>query len=142
MSRAFMKELEDAPEPKIISNARPHSVTPAGFRALKERLASASDENVRRAIQDEIDSAVVVEPPQDRDVVAFGASVSVQGAHVGEQTFTIVGETELDVAKGKITEASPLGKALLGARVGDEVLWKRPAGDVQLKVTGIRYESV
>lgn len=136
-----MKELEDAPEPKIISNARPHSITPAGLRALRDRLAAAKDDGVRRALQDEIDTAVVVDPPKDQSVVAFGAAVTVQGEGVGEKTFTIVGESEMDVPKGKITDASPLGKALLGARVGDQVTWKRPAGDVALKIKAIRYDA-
>src|SRR5579872_3819175 len=142
MSRAFMKEMEDAPEPKVISSARPHSMTPAGLRALHAKLAAAGDEGARRAVQDEIDTAVVVEPPKDRSVVAFGASVTVNGEGVGEKTFTIVGESEMDVAKGKITDASPLGKALIGGHAGDHVTWKRPAGDVALTIKAIRYDTV
>ena len=134
-----MKELEDAPEPKVISSARPHSMTPAGLRALKAKLAAANDESARRALQDEIDTAVVVEPPKDRSTVAFGAAVTVHGESLGEKTFTIVGESEMDVAKGKITDASPLGKALIGGHVGDRVTWKRPAGDVALEIKAIRY---
>jgi transcription elongation factor GreB len=139
MSRAFMKEMEDAPEPKVISSARPHSMTPSGLRSLKAKLAATKDEGTRRALQDEIDAAVIVEPPKDRSVVAFGAAVTVKGDNVGEKTFTIVGETEMDVPNGKITDASPLGKALIGGHVGDRVTWKRPAGDVALEIKSIRY---
>jgi transcription elongation factor GreB len=135
-----MKEHEDAPEPKIISAARPHSVTPAGLRALEARLAAARDDGSRRAVQDEIDACVLVGPPADRSVVAFGATVTVQPKGENKnQTFTIVGEGEMDVSHGKITDASPLGKALLGSHVGDQVIWQRPIGDVALIVKSITY---
>src|SRR5579884_3842725 len=114
MSRAFMKELEDAPEPKVISVTRERPITPAGMRALQERLSAETDEARRKALRDEIDSAIVVEPPADRNIVAFGARVTVKQQDGKRQTFTIVGEPELDVASGKITDASPLGTALLG----------------------------
>jgi transcription elongation factor GreB len=140
MSRAFMKELEDAPELKIVSGPREHSVTPAGKRALQQKLKTTLDDQTRRLLQDELDSAVVVEPPSDRSVVAFGAAVTVQpDDQKGERVFTIVGESEMDVPGGKITDASPLGKALLGAHVGEDVVWHRPVGDVTLRVKGIRY---
>lgn len=140
MSRAFMKELEDAPEPKVVTSQRPHPMTPAAFRALEVALSSEKDEERARALRDELDAAVIVGPPDDRSVVAFGARVTVTGEDGKEQTFTIVGEHELDVAKGKITDASPLGAALIGARVGDRVVWKRPVGDLPLIIKAIRYD--
>lgn len=137
-----MKELEDAPEPKIVSGSRPHSLTPAGMRALQKKLKAEKDDEARRTLQDELDTAVVVRPPTDRSVVAFGASVTVQpDDQRAERVFTIVGEHEMDVAGGKITDASPLGKALLGAHVGDDVVWHRPVGDVTLHVKAIRYQD-
>ncbi len=56
-----------------------------------------------------------------------------------ERRFAIVGEDEADPAIGKISWVSPLAKALTGAVVGDSVVWKRPAGDKALEVTGIAY---
>ncbi|HEY1729429.1 MAG TPA: GreA/GreB family elongation factor [Candidatus Baltobacteraceae bacterium] len=142
MSRAFMKELEDAPEPKFVSGPREHSITPAGKRALQKKLKTTKDDETRRALQDELDASVVIEPPGDRSIVAFGAAVTVQpNDQKDDRVFTIVGESEMDVADGKITDASPLGKALLGAHVGDDVVWHRPVGDVTLRVKAIRYED-
>ena len=135
-----MKELEDAPEPKLISAPRERPVTPAGMRALQERLAAETDEARRKALRDEIDSAVVVEAPADKSIVAFGARVTVKHEDGKRQTFTIVGEPELDVASGKITDASPLGTALLGHRKGQRVIWKRPVGDVALVIESIAYD--
>jgi transcription elongation factor GreB len=140
MSRAFMKELEDAPEPKVVTSQRPRAMTPAAFRALEAAIAAEKDDERRRALRDEIDVALIVGPPEDRTVVAFGAHVVVAGDDGKEQKFTIVGEHDMDVANGKITDASPLGAALIGARVGDRVIWKRPVGDAQLTIKSIHYD--
>ncbi|SRR5579875_1298068 len=140
MSRAFMKELEDAPEPRVAAPQRSRPMTPHAFRALEALLANETDGERRRALQDDLEAAQIVEPPDDRGLVAFGAHVTVAGDDGKEQTFTIVGEHELDVAKGKITDASPLGAALVGSRVGDRVIWKRPIGDLSLIIKAIRYD--
>lgn len=141
MSRAFMKELEDAPEPKIVAAPRSRPMTPAAFAQLEARLAGEKDEARRLELRDQIDAAVVVEPPKDRGVVGFGAHVTVARDDGSQQTFTIVGESEMDVAGGKITDASPLGKALVGRRRGERVVWKRPIGDITLEIKEIKYDG-
>ena len=52
----------------------------------------------------------------------------------------LVGEDQADASAGLINWGSPLGRALLGAQVGDEVLWKRPAGDQLIEVLRIEPE--
>ena len=141
MSRAFMKDLEDAPEPKIIAAPRSRPMTPAAFAELRARLGRETDEQRRLELREQLDAAVVVEPPADRSLVGFGAHVTVARDDGSEQTFTIVGESEMDVAGGKITDASPLGKALVGRRRGERVVWKRPVGDIALVIKGIRYDA-
>jgi len=49
----------------------------------------------------------------------------------------LVGEDEADATKGLINWGSPLGRALLGAGPGDEVLWLRPAGDLQVEIVRV-----
>ena len=56
-----------------------------------------------------------------------------------KRTFTIVGEDEADLTAGKISYVSPLAEALMDARVGASVLWRRPAGDIDLTVEAIEY---
>ena len=56
-----------------------------------------------------------------------------------ERVWAIVGEDEADLKASKVSYVSPLAEALLGARVGDTVVWQRPAGDLTLTVTGIVY---
>ncbi len=76
---------------------------------------------------------------QPRRKVAFGAVVTVSQNGGTRQTFTIVGEDEADLKEGKISYVSPLAEALIEARVGKTVLWRRPAGDLELTVEAIEY---
>jgi transcription elongation GreA/GreB family factor len=72
--------------------------------------------------------------------VAFGALVTVDSDE-GEVRYRLVGEDEADVEHGLVSYVSPLAKALLGARMGEEVVWQRPAGDLTIEVVGIDYPS-
>jgi transcription elongation GreA/GreB family factor len=56
-----------------------------------------------------------------------------------ETTYEITGEDEADATRHRIASSSPLARALLGARVGDVVTWKRPAGNLDLEVTRIAH---
>jgi len=72
------------------------------------------------------------------DTVELGSKVTVM-SHDGEQEYyTIVGSTEADPSEGKISNESPVGSALLGKKVGDEVEVHAPAGTLKLKI--IRVE--
>ena len=77
--------------------------------------------------------------PQDE--IRFGAIVSVEEEDGQQLEITIVGEDEADIAKHKVSWASPLAKALIGHKAGETVVWKRPAGALELEITGIRYPS-
>jgi transcription elongation GreA/GreB family factor len=56
-------------------------------------------------------------------------------------TFAVVGEDDADTAQGKIGWVLPLARALAEARAGGGVIWKRPAGEVELTVLAIRISS-
>ena len=74
-------------------------------------------------------NARVVEAPVDSDVVAFGTTVTVADEESGrEATWTLVGPTEADVSAGKLSAESPVAKALMGRRAGDEVEVHTPRG--------------
>ena len=70
---------------------------------------------------------------------SLGLPVFRRGGDDQERRFTIVGEDEADPSAGKISWVSPLARVLVGASVGDTVVWKRPAGDKNLEITKIRY---
>ncbi len=92
------------------------------------------------ALKDVLDRHEVIKNPskEDREVVGVGATVFVDmGGHKDE--FMIVGTLEANPEEGKISNESPVGKALLGRRVGDEVLVSSPV-DKKYKIKNIKYE--
>ena len=89
-----------------------------------------------------LDAAVVVRPEElGGDVVRFGACVDVQDEDGNVKTYTLVGPDESDPASGKLSFQSPLGQALMKRRVGDVVVVKRPAGEIELEIVALRYEA-
>jgi len=80
---------------------------------------------------------------EDGDVsrVFIGAVVDVADEDGYEDTFTIVGSNEANSIKNKISNESPLGAALIGAKVGDTVTVNAPAGAFEYKVLAIRKQD-
>jgi transcription elongation GreA/GreB family factor len=163
LSRAFVKEpdgeqfIEELPE--RVHSPHVNYVTPNGLRQLKERIEEllvrrkalagpVSAENKKPLMQidrdlryydERIRRAVLVEPAgQPDNEVHFGATVEVETSDGRRMMFAIVGEDEADAAQGKISWVSPLARALAETRIGDSVVWKRPAGEVELTVIAIR----
>ena len=84
--------------------------------------------------------AVVVDPKEQRgDKVFFGATVDIEDEEGARSTYFIVGEDEIDGAHGKISYKSPIGRALLGKRLGDVITVRRPSGEVELEIVSVRY---
>jgi len=165
MSQAFVKEPDEGapgaglPERQISDH--PNYVTPAGLRQLEQKvgalekrrleLLAAKDDALARGELDYVDrdlryfrrrleTAIIVDPRrQPRRMVKFGAAVTVVEPGGAERTFTIVGEDEADLKADKISYISPLAEALLEARVGATVLWRRPAGNRELTIASIDY---
>ena len=166
MSRAFVKEpdgdqvIDDLPE--RVHSPHVNYVTPAGIRRLQEQVdgllarrkglagaVSAENQKQRLSIdrdlryyEERIRRAVLIDPAgQPEDEVHFGAVVEVETPEGRRMTFAVVGEDEADATNGKISWVSPLARALAEARVGDAVVWKRPAGEVELTIVAIRKSS-
>jgi transcription elongation factor GreB len=89
-----------------------------------------------------LDSTVVVRPEElGGDVVRFGARVEVADQAGQRKTYFLVGPDESDPAQGKLSFQSPIGQALMKRRVGDVVVVKRPAGEIELEIVGLKYEG-
>jgi len=71
-------------------------------------------------------------------VVGLGSTVAIETSRHGEETFTIVGSAEADVASGKISYTSPIGRALMGRRAGETVRVHVPAGTLDYTITRVR----
>ena len=166
MSRAFVKESDDdlsageLPERPLPVHV--NYVTPRGLELLQARVRELSErhEQFKRMVDEDseakqkvreidrdlryfraqLERATLVDTAnQPRDQVHFGALVKLEDEEGVEQTFTIVGDDEADVASGKISWASPLARAMIGARVGDTVVWHRPAGQAEVTIVDVRY---
>ena len=166
MSRAFVKESDDdlaageLPERPVPEHV--NYVTPKGLELLQTRLrelAERHDDLKRQAEENsearqklretdrdmryfnaQLERATLVDTTnQPRDRVHFGAIVRIEDEDGAEQQFSLVGDDEADVASGRISWASPLAHALIGAKVGDTVIWRRPAGETEIQIVDIRY---
>jgi len=86
-------------------------------------------------------AAKVVDPGSQAssDEVRFGATVELEDEGGGRRVLTIVGDDETDAAAGRIGWSSPVARALIGARVGDERMVTLPAGEKSYEVLGISY---
>ena len=81
-----------------------------------------------------IRNAVVIEEAErQKGVVSVGTTVKVE-MDEGAEKYAIVGPAEADPLKGMISNESPLGRALLGHRAGDEVEWSAPSGVSRVKI--------
>ena len=139
MSRAFVKESDDAPElPDRPVSELPNFVTERGLTLIEAELAkhrtalaeaqTAEDRSAIAAASRELRywtqrraSADVQPIPDDCDSVRFGCRVTIERDDGRKQAFTIVGEDEADPSAGTLSYASPLARALIGKSVGDVV---------------------
>jgi transcription elongation factor GreB len=104
----------------------------------KKRLREI-DKRVR-FLTKRLDSAVVVRPEElGGDVIRFGAVVEVEDEEGQRKTYSLVGPDESDPARGKLSFQSPMGQALMKRRVGDVVVVKRPAGELELEIVSLKY---
>ena len=112
-----------------------HKILQAGLRQLDEQI---------RHLNERVGSVEVVAPRDDPNVtinhedrVRFGDCLVAANPDGTEHVYTIVGVDEADAAAGRISWISPLGKAFLGAEIGDEVIVHRPRGDIVMEIISI-----
>lgn len=112
----------------------------AEYHAAKEKQGQLEARIAQ--LEDRLARAQVIDPTgQPIDRVRFGFTVDLEDADTGEQvTYTLLGEEEADVAQGRISVTSPVGRALLGKVVGDSVTVQIPKGTREFEVLEIRHE--
>lgn len=96
-----------------------------------------------RFLSKRLDAAVVVRSEERKgapDEVRFGASVEVVDENGKRSRYQIVGPDEADPNIGRISFESPLGRSLMKRKLGDMIVVRRPAGEIELEVTSIEYE--
>ena len=106
----------------------------------KRRLAEI-DRRVR-FLTKRLDQLEVVEQiPADQQRIFFGAWVTVEDEEGELLTYRIVGPDEFDLSKNKLSMDSPLARALLGPRVGDDIVFQSPAGERELYIEAVSYSA-
>ena len=81
----------------------------------------------------------MTKPDASASQVLLGATVIVEDENGDLHTYAIVGEDEADIKAGKVSWTSPLSKAMIGHKVGENVIWARPAGNINLEIIKISY---
>ena len=133
---AELNQLRDVARPEIIGRV----ATARELGDLREngdyqyaRKEQSFIEGRIQTLENLLRNAVVTDQPVAKDVVQLGSTVEVEEA--GDRfTYTIVGTAEANIAAGRMSNASPVGRALLGARTGDQVVVQLPAGAVIYRV--------
>ena len=82
-------------------------------------------------------SAVLIEENTNKDVISIGSRVTIQEEGFPPETYHLVGPTEADPRNGRISHESPIGRALLGRKVGETAEAEAPGGVIEFKVLKI-----
>jgi transcription elongation factor GreA len=129
--------------PKIvdqIEEARSHGdlAENAEYHAAKERQGQVEAQIAE--LEDRVTRAQIIDPASlSGNKVVFGATVTVLDDDEKKQRYQIVGMTEADARVGRISYDSPLGRALIGKQVGEEVEVTVPSGDRFYQVKKIEF---
>jgi transcription elongation factor GreA len=143
--RAELNELKSERRPRIIqaiADAREHGDLRenAEYHAAREQQSFC--EGRIKEIEGKLADAEVIDvsaiPRTGR--VIFGTTVTL--LNLGTDTsvvYQIVGEDEADVRAGRISVGSPIARAIMGKEVGDEIVVKAPAGDIEYEIEAVEH---
>ena len=110
----------------------------AEYHAAKERQGQI--EAMIADLEDRLSRALVIDPSTlSGDKVVFGATVTLLDEDDKKIRYQLVGQTEADARVGRISYNSPLGRALIGKQVGEEVEVTTPSGDRYYEVAKIEF---
>lgn len=144
--RAELERLRKVDRPQNIqdiADAREHGDLRenAEYTAAKERqhFLDARISEIERKLGE---AQVIEGGSGTSDTVVFGTTVRLTDVESEDaKTYTLVGQEEADVKNGSISVQSPLGRALIGHRVGDVVQVHRPAGMIEYEIHAIFFQE-
>jgi transcription elongation factor GreA len=137
------KRVERPKNIRDIEEARAHGDISenAEFEAAKERQ-SHIDGRIRDLEHKLAEAEIIDTSNFSTDKIVFGATVTVKELQSEkEQRYTLVGQDEADLKSGKISVQSPVGRSLIGKRVGDTVKVQTPAKVAEYEVLNICFEE-
>ena len=110
----------------------------AEYHAAKERQGQV--EAMIGDLDDRLSRALVIDPTTlSGDKIVFGATVTLIDEEKKKVRYQLVGQTEADARVGRISYNSPLGRALIGRQVGDEVEVTTPAGERYYEISKLEF---
>jgi transcription elongation factor GreA len=107
----------------------------AGYEEAKRQQAFLEGRII--TVETMLKSAVLIETEGPSDTVILGSRVTVVEDGFDPETYTIVGSAEANPGDGRISNESPLGKALIGRKVDDTVTFETPGGQVEITLISI-----
>ena len=137
--RAELDEMLAVRRPEIaqrIHDAKEHGDLSENAEYEDAKNEQAFVEGRIQTLEALIKNATLIDEHHTNDHVQIGSTVKVSGPD-GSQSFTIVGSTEAKPTEGRISNESPVGRALLGKKKGENVTVQVPAGDIAYKIVSI-----
>jgi transcription elongation factor GreA len=140
---ATLKRLKEFERPEVVEAievARAHGDLSenAEYHAAKERQGQIEAQVID--LEDRIARAVIIDPRElSGDRVVFAATVHLLDEDDKKIVYQIVGQTEADARKKRISYSSPLGRALIGRRVGEEVEVTTPSGERYYTIEKVEF---
>lgn len=138
-----LKNLKHIDRPsviKAIEEARAHGDLSenAEYHAAKEQQGMI--EGRIQQIEDSLSRSEIIDPKDlSGTKVVFASTVTIADEDDKQSTYQIVGVDEVDVSAGKISYSSPIGRALIGRNLGDEIEVKTPGGDTYFEIVKIEF---
>jgi transcription elongation factor GreA len=139
-----LKKFERAKVIEAIAEARSHGDLSenAEYDAAKERQGFI-ESRINELESKLADARIIETAGRTSDTVVFGATVLLVELEANQKKrYTLVGQDEADLKDGKISIQSPVGKALIGKRVGDQVAVTTPVKIVEYEVIEIRFDAL
>ena len=137
--RAELDDMVSVKRPEVaqrIHDAKEHGDLSENAEYEDAKNEQAFVEGRIQTLEALIKNATLIDEHHTNDHVQIGSTVKVSGPD-GSQTFTIVGSTEAKPTEGRISNESPVGRALLGKKKGENVTVQVPAGDIAYKIVSI-----
>ncbi|MCI0343860.1 MAG: transcription elongation factor GreA [Chloroflexi bacterium] len=137
--RAELEEIVTLRRPEIaqrIHDAKEHGDLTENAEYEDAKNEQAFVEGRIAQLESMIKNASIIDETHSNDHVEIGSTVKVKGPD-GSESFTIVGSAEAKPTEGRISNESPVGRALLGRKKGESVTVSVPAGDFSYKIVAI-----
>ena len=137
-------ELEELKGPKRIELAKrlKHAISQGDLSENADYTAAKEDQAFLEGKIQELEAilrnAEIINGPSSNDIVEIGSRVVVTEGDESPEEFVLVGIKEADPKNGKISNESPIGKALLGGKVGETVVAETPGGQMEFTIIEIK----